>query len=585
MSSTTLSYLIEQLSELDSTLDVRTGTAARDLLLGPLSTIMTDYKDSLEDFISNWSATDADSISEDVMDRVASFYMLERNEGSNATVSVRLYFSQPTTFNVRTSDAFSTGDGLNFYPQESIGISADALTYDSSTNYVYYDITCEAQAVGVEYIIAAETIVAGPDINNLAYVTNISAASGGVDRETNADLLARIQSAISYDSLETPAGIESALASNFPTLSASYVAGMGDDLMTRDIEALPVRLAELAGWRAGTISSSTKLSDSTFFTDTGLSDVSALAYAGKVLVKIGTTTQMYDTVSTTKNGNGLDIIVSGTLETGTCQYKIYGHSYYRTHRGGKIDVWLSGTDVSDYFIILDSAASNLISSSNTSLVDADSATADLNFPMSITRVVAMDPLTLTELESGELVYGADYSVTCSNNDYRGSVEEDGLVSVNIISDTWVGLPIKVEYEYDTSVQNVQTYFDGASIKAPAVSVLAKKMKVVYVDAYVDVPSNAWGAQTIDSDTIEDYLEDYFNGETGAFGISGSFSYWDMRTGLTAEAGSDVTSLSLEFVEVGHDGDEVTYETPSGGAPVAVSIGENCIYEVRSVVIS
>jgi len=585
--SATLEYLIQQLKELNPYLDTRVGTGARDIIIGPMSNILSDLKSDVDNLLDDWTATDADSVSEDIMDQIASVYMVGRDDGSNATVTVRLYFSTPTDFSVRASDAFTTGDGLIFYPEEGIAVSANALTYDSATSYYYYDISCEAESVGSEYVVAADMIVSGPSLSNLAYITNPGAASGGTSRQTNAELLETIQNSISGQSMETVSGINSIIDNNFSGVNSYYVAGFGDLLMERDVQAIPCRLANYVSWRSAVINNVTTITDATFFSQVSLDDVTTL-YSGKVLAKVGTITNTYDVLSVTVSGDSLTVVLDTTslpLPVGsTCQYIIYGHSYYKVHRGNKIDIWASGTELTSYFVIDDAESSNLISSSNDNIVDINGSAATLYFPMTITRVVALDPFTYSELATGNMALGSDFSITSTDLGVRGSTTEDGKITINILDSSWTGLPVKVEYSYDSDIISIQDYINDNSLRSPAVDVLARKMYNVYVDASVVVPKGPLGRPLIQSSAIESFMGDYFNYNKGPFGISGTFSFWDMWNSFVSRLTRAATSIDLTFSVVDLDGNEAVYTTDNTN-PQAISINNNCMYYIRTISVS
>jgi len=584
MPTATFNYLIELLREIRPTLDTRSGTAVRDILLAPLSDIMEQQRNDLSDFISNWSLNDVDDIPETVMDQIASFYMLTRSQGSNAQVVVRIYLSTPTDITIRESDGFSTGDGISFFPTKSIAASAAALQYDSATNYYYYDVDCEAQGVGDEFNIGEQQIINGPALENVVKFTNINPSTGGSSRETNAELLLRIQNAISHKSMETKTGATSILTDRFPEISAVYASGFGDELMERDMRALPVKLSNITGWRTGSRSSGTSFQDKTFFADISLGGAKDV-FSHKVLINTGLQVKLYSVISAAKDEDSLTVTVDDTLpDAPSFQFIMFGHSYQRFHMGNRLDLWLAGIKNTGEFYIQDATHSNVISQNNNNITNSDGSPASLYFPMAISRVVALDPLTWAEIAYGELEPGSDYSVTCYDENLRGSVREDGLLSINIIDEDWTGLPLKVEYIYDSTVINAQNYIDSDDYKSPSCDALVRVMNTAHVDVAVTVPKGAWDRPLIAADNVRDFMADYFNNKTGDFEVSGDLSFWGLWNAFHARFGRNAEDMTIT-IELEYPAGASVQNTSSRSGPVKIAVPNNFIYSARAVTVS
>jgi len=208
-------------------------------------------------FEINKDATLADT---DVVDRVMSNFLLTRRSGTLAAGTVTVVVSELQSFTLPSGGIFE-GGGEQFATAAAHAIRTSAVNIQSTNDRALapigdgnYSFTVDVVALedGSAAMLSKDTtVVSAASIPNLvrAYVT--SDFAGGLNSETNSELLARIQEGLSCKSLSNRVNMMALLRNDasVPGLVASSVIGYGDVEMKRDQHSiLPVSFGGRADW-------------------------------------------------------------------------------------------------------------------------------------------------------------------------------------------------------------------------------------------------------------------------------------------------------------------------------------------------
>lgn len=178
----------------------------------------------------------------DVVDRLLSNYGMTRKAAAKATGNVVIVLSQLVPVIIARSVTF-TIDGQVFVPTQnyagrtsSIAVTGagDRLISAFGSNF-YFVITVTAQTAGSAGNVktgASATLSAAPVGFSKAYVQ--SDFTGGIDAETNEQLLARQRSGLASKTWSNRASIEAMIREQFPALVSLSIIGFGDSEMLRD---------------------------------------------------------------------------------------------------------------------------------------------------------------------------------------------------------------------------------------------------------------------------------------------------------------------------------------------------------------
>jgi hypothetical protein len=217
----------------------REGSAICEWLINPLTFLLQPLYDDInllkqKNTLPIASPEEIDSLDDEVVDILASNFFVERRSGGKASGSVVLAFSQRVDVEIPQGTLVYTSKGKNFQVTRNHFFSSTQLT-DTNGVFTTPPILVEAMDYGSDYEIGADEINnISLELPGLISVTNPAAFVGGIDRESNSQLIARIRDGLSGRSAATPAGIRYILSTYFPEITSVYVAGAGHPLMVRD---------------------------------------------------------------------------------------------------------------------------------------------------------------------------------------------------------------------------------------------------------------------------------------------------------------------------------------------------------------
>ena len=217
-------------------IDLREGTALRDLVIRPNATLLALVNKALV-FYFQQNTLDGitDATPQSFVDKLMSNWFLSRKLGRTAVISARLYFAKSKNIVLYPDVFFSTDGKLRFNPSGTISIGSNQLTFDPSANQYYVDVNLTAAAPGKAYNITAGSLLYFTNFDpyflhaEINYLKEIAE-----DIETNTQFVTRAKAAISTRNLINVPSISSNLLEYFAFLDGVLPIGMGDPLMTRD---------------------------------------------------------------------------------------------------------------------------------------------------------------------------------------------------------------------------------------------------------------------------------------------------------------------------------------------------------------
>lgn len=217
-------------------IDLREGTALRDLVIRPSATLLALMNKALV-FYFQQNTLDGvtDTTPQSFVDKLMSNWFLTRKLGRTSIISARLYFAKAKSIILYPDIYFSTDGKLKFSPMTTLSYSANQLNFDSGANQYYIDIDLIAAAAGKDYNITAGSLLYFTNFDpyflhaEINYLKEIAE-----DIETNSQFISRAKSAISTRNLINIPSISSNLLEYFAFLDGVYPVGMGSEEMTRD---------------------------------------------------------------------------------------------------------------------------------------------------------------------------------------------------------------------------------------------------------------------------------------------------------------------------------------------------------------
>lgn len=217
-------------------MDLRLGTALRDLVIRPCATLLGLINKGLNYYFEQNTIAGIDDTSpSDLLDSIMSNWFLERKLGTNAVINARLYFARQKNISLTSDVFFSTDNVLKFYPMASLVLPSGSLTYDSYSDEYYVDIDLMAEAPGPNYNLSGGSLLYFGNFDPYFLRAEINFLKlEAVDAETNTQFIQRAQTAISTRNLVNVPSIISNLQENFNAISQITPIGYGDSQMLRD---------------------------------------------------------------------------------------------------------------------------------------------------------------------------------------------------------------------------------------------------------------------------------------------------------------------------------------------------------------
>lgn len=239
-------FIVQKLRENFPDIDIRSGTAFRDMLITPQSYIIQPFRDEVNIIKRNLSLQNYSLMLEDEMDMLVANVFVSRREGSNSTGTMRLYTDSPQDIQVTTDVIFATSEGLSFSPDKDYYITAEEIELNTDGVLYYYDIQAVAADSGIEYNVDADTIIYSSNLpDGIIKINNPYAFAEGVDEDTNEELYSRAKYSISVRDLVSKRSIIGTLYENISSIVEVFVVGFGDEEMQRDVADFTIATSDV----------------------------------------------------------------------------------------------------------------------------------------------------------------------------------------------------------------------------------------------------------------------------------------------------------------------------------------------------
>jgi hypothetical protein len=241
-------------------IDLREGTALRDLTLRPSAYILAICKKGVDSYLAQNSISGVDdSTDQDVVNTLMGNWFLTRNSGSYAVINARLFFARQKAVTIPTGTSFSPDGSLQFYPLTIEVFASTGMSYDADSNEWYVDIDLQASDTGSSYNLSEGSLLYFSTFDSYFLRAEINyLVTESTDAETNTEFIGRASTSISTRNLINQPSIISNLQSEFNYVPQIVVVGAGDSAMMRDqakltFEPETARLASAVSWAAGTV--------------------------------------------------------------------------------------------------------------------------------------------------------------------------------------------------------------------------------------------------------------------------------------------------------------------------------------------
>lgn len=217
-------------------LDLREGTALRDLVIRPNATLLAMIRKASAFYFSQSSIDGVTNTSSTAfVDSMMSNWFLTRKQGSKAIINARLFFARQKNVNIPQDSFFSPDNTLKFYPGAYMSFTASQLTFDAYSSSYYIDVDLVAEAAGKSYEISTGGLVYFSTFDPYFLRAEINfLRQTAIDAETNSQFVGRASTSISTRNLVNLPSISSKILQDFGAVKGVQVAGMADVEMWRD---------------------------------------------------------------------------------------------------------------------------------------------------------------------------------------------------------------------------------------------------------------------------------------------------------------------------------------------------------------
>lgn len=207
-----------------------------DIFTKPLQLILEPFKRGIQSSKINMSVANASLMSDDEADALGGNFFESREDGDFASGLARIFYAAPTTTRITTDRLVTAKNGLAFFPTANTFITSQQMLFNREGDLFFVDITIRAQQPGSQYNIAEDSLISIDNVDGVIKITNKTAFTSGLPRETNEEYLGRIPQTLTERSLVTKRGIDTRIPDTFGSaIRAIQIIGAGEEGMDRDI--------------------------------------------------------------------------------------------------------------------------------------------------------------------------------------------------------------------------------------------------------------------------------------------------------------------------------------------------------------
>lgn len=228
-------FIVERLGQEFPDLAYSDGDAVSDLLTKPALLLWDPIIREIQRVKNSLSFKTPETLTTEEADALGANIFATRRTGAYAYGKARMYFTQPQSITVNSSNFFTTSEGLHFFPSTIQSISASEMQMNTESDLFYFDVDLIAEGAGDAYNIEPSKLVTVANISSAVRVTNKARFTSGVPEEDAFSFIGRVDQELSEKSLVTVKGIAAQLSRSFPDLTRMNVVGFQDPEMQRDI--------------------------------------------------------------------------------------------------------------------------------------------------------------------------------------------------------------------------------------------------------------------------------------------------------------------------------------------------------------
>lgn len=236
-------FLKQRLSEYDPDFELRKGTGFESLFFKPLQFIVQPLRDEADQIQTAQSfrrilqTEEPDDFDEEAVDGLVSNLFVERVTGSRASGVARAYFSQAVEREYPAGGAVFVGNnGVNYSNPSPFLITRGRMGGQIENGLYYFDIPVRADQPGKNTNLEEGGLVSLLNDPDAVSVTNKSPLAGGLNKESNTELIERTKNSVAVRDLVVGKGFNGILFESFAgQIRELQQIGMGDEEMMRDV--------------------------------------------------------------------------------------------------------------------------------------------------------------------------------------------------------------------------------------------------------------------------------------------------------------------------------------------------------------
>jgi hypothetical protein len=437
------------------TMDLREGTALRDLSIRPNATLLSLINKALVFYFQNNSLSDVDNSTPQVfVDKLMSNWFLTRKTGIKAVINARLYFAKEKNINLYSDTFFSPDGTLKYFPTASLTFAGSQLVFESASNQYYLDVDLMAENSGVDYNITTGSLLYFSNFDPYFLHAEINyLRETAEDVETNTEFVSRATSAISTRNNINVPSINANLTDYFSALNEVMPIGFGDPEMVRDQILVVVPGVTDPVWihHGGMVDvySRTPVASSVVqLTTTGSGQINVTGAVYKIERSLISGGDNDDTLPLYVTKSVSSITRSGTTATVTCT----GHGYTNGQSitiQGAVPSGYNGTFVITY-IGVNSFSYQVVNTLTTPATGTITAGVPTPFTVTNSNTVTVTPASITRSGAVVTVTYANHGLLqgervtiagCNQTDYNGNQVIASVVDRNTFTYTIATTPV------------------------------------------------------------------------------------------------------------------------------------------------
>lgn len=235
LESSIIPFILGRIRQEFPNITAEEGDAFIDLVVKPMSIMLEPFRREIRAIKRNQSIADPSTLNKDEADAIIANTFFTRSAGDYSRGKIRVYFANPVTLSVGSSNVGYTSGGLRYLVSQPQSITSASMLLNTEGQLYYWDIDYVAEATGKVYDIDKNKIIGVTGIASATKATNPFKFSGGEAEETTVELVARSEESIGERSLNTVPGAIAKLFEEFDQLNTLQVIGYNDVEMERDV--------------------------------------------------------------------------------------------------------------------------------------------------------------------------------------------------------------------------------------------------------------------------------------------------------------------------------------------------------------